>query len=182
KNLQGQGLIIELDNNFIKKYENRATITSEFTITGVSRVHTPKNDGEVHIGGWSAEAGLPGVAEGMNAANTGKKPLAAFRKAWLAKQKGPATGAWRLWGEHPGTAAQVQAIGTEPSFPLHGEAPSNPDHVFEIHPVTTVKVGATETDAKDAISKTAGHTPHEAEKAFVLGYEKLTCKIIPKEG
>src|SRR5581483_11305194 len=28
--LQGQGLILELDNEFIKNYENRATITSEY--------------------------------------------------------------------------------------------------------------------------------------------------------
>src|SRR5262249_2367897 len=41
---QGQGLILELDNEFIKKYENRATITSDFTIAAISAVHPPKND------------------------------------------------------------------------------------------------------------------------------------------
>ena len=179
---QGQGLIIELDNKFIKKYADRATITSEFTMTGISAVHPPKNDGEVHIGGWADEAGLPGVAEVMNAAHNGKKALSVFRKALIAKQKVTVAGAWRLWGEHPGTGAQIQALGTEPALPLAGEAPSNPDHVFEIHPVTTIKVGAQVTDATAAIAKTAGHTPHDAQKAFVLGYEKLTCKMIVKEG
>jgi hypothetical protein len=36
----GHPLVIELANEFIKKYANRATITSEFTITGISADHT----------------------------------------------------------------------------------------------------------------------------------------------
>jgi hypothetical protein len=36
------------------------------------------------------------------------------------------------------------------------------------------------TDTTETIGETPGFTPHEAQKAFVLGYEKLTCKIIPK--
>src|SRR5207249_4441908 len=73
-NHQGQGLILELDNEFIQKYANRATIASEFTIAGISGVHSVAmdgNDGEVHIGGWSHEAGLAGVSEIMNAAHNG---------------------------------------------------------------------------------------------------------------
>jgi hypothetical protein len=182
KTKQGQGIIIELDNKFIKDHENRATITSEFTIAGISAVHKPKNDGEVHIGGWAHDAGLPCVSEVMNAANLGKKAVDVFRKALSAKQKVTVTGAWRLWCEHAGLGDQVQAIGTEPSFPLAGEAASNPDHVFEIHPVTTVKVGDKTTPATNAITSTPGHTPHDAHKAFLQGYETLPCKITSKNG
>jgi hypothetical protein len=175
---QGQGLVIELDNEFIRKYENLATITSEHIVGGVSAPHPAKNDGEVHIGGWSQEAGFPGVVEIMNVATTGK---AAMRAVKQAKNKTiTATGGWRLWGEHPGTGPQLQARGTQPTFPLHGEFPSNPDHVFEIHPVTAVKVDGHDFSTLDAIGATKGFDPHDPEKAFVLGYEKLTCKIIPK--
>src|SRR5689334_16416450 len=65
---QGQGIVIELDNQFIKDYEYRATITSKYKIAKLSAVHPPANDGEVHVGGWAYEAGLPCVAEVMNAA------------------------------------------------------------------------------------------------------------------
>jgi hypothetical protein len=181
-NRQGEGLIIELDNTFIKKYENRATITSEFTITGISAVHLPKNDGEVHVGGWSHEAGLPGVSEVMNAAHEGHTALNALKEAFAKKSKVTITGAWRLWGEHGGTAAQIQELRSEPMLPLHGEALSNPDHVFEIHPVSSLQVGDHVTPATNAIGATAGFTPHDAQKAFVQGYERLTCKIVPKNG
>ncbi len=178
----GQGIIIELDNKFIKDFENRATITSKYKIAKLSAVHLPKNDGEVHVGGWCFAAGLPCVAEVMNAksGDHGAKARLALAQAARSDKEVEITGAWRIWGEHSGTAAQIQAIGTEPKFPLHGEAPSNPDHVFEIHPVTTVLVGDQKTDASTAIGDTPGFTPHDAQKAFVLGYEKLTCKIVPK--
>src|SRR5437763_14881629 len=126
---QGQGLVIELDNKFIEKYENQATITSEFKIADISAVHLPKNDGEIHVGGWAVAAGLAGVSEVMNAAHDGKKAMTAFRQAKDKQSKVTVTGAWRLWGEHGGTASQIQAIGSDPTFPLPGEFPSNPDHV-----------------------------------------------------
>src|SRR5262245_33312239 len=179
---QGQGLIIELDNTFIDAYENRVTISSEHSITGISSVHKAKNDGEVHVGGWVHEAGLAGVVEVMNASHSGKPAMRALQKALNDGQKATVTGAWRIWGEHAGLGQQIQARGMEPKFPLPGEFPSNPDHVFEIHPVTSVKAGETVTSAADAIGPTEGFTPHEAHEAFLLGYEKLTCKIIPKEG
>ena len=174
----GQGLVIELDNQFIKKYENLAMMTTEHTIKGISAVHKPAADGEVHIGGWVHEAGMPGVVEIMNVAHAGKAALTAVKAA--GNQKVIVTGAWRLWGEHPGTGAQLQSIGAQIPNELPGEFPSNPDHVFEIHPVAMIKIGNNETPATEAIGTTKGFTPHDPEKAFVLGYEKLTCKIIPK--
>jgi hypothetical protein len=171
-----------LDNAFIDKYANQATITSEYTITGISSVHPPKNDGEVHIGGWCHAAGLPGVVEVMNAATVGAPAREACKNAFEANQKVSVTGAWRLWGEHAGTGEQIQNLEAQPQLPLHGEFPSNPDHVFEIHPVTSVKVGSHPTDAEVAIGNTAGFTPHDAQMAFVQGYERLPCKIIPKAG
>ncbi len=165
----GQGLVIELDRGFIDKYADRATITSKFTISGISAVHPAKNDAEVHVGGWSHEAGLAGVSEVMNAANLGKKATAVLRKALNAQQG----------GEHAGTGPEIQAaMGPNPDF--DPEVKSNPEHVFEIHPVTVVTVGKTKTSAADAIGETPGFTPHDANKAFVLGYETLPCKVTEK--
>lgn len=175
----GQPLVIELDNAFIQKYANQATITSVVTISGISATHPPKNDGEVHIGGWCHDVGLAGVSEVMNAATTGRKATLAFRKALSAKQRTvTVTGAWRLWGEHPGTGPQIQqAAGPNPAF--DPPIPSNPPHVFEIHPVTTAKIGGDTINAAAAIGETPGFTPHDATKAFVLGYEKLSCTLVP---
>src|SRR5262249_53588893 len=149
----------ELDNEFIAKYANRATITSKYTITGISKDHPDENDGEVHVGGWADEAGVPCVAEGMNVGRAGKSAPAAFHKAFnAAGQKVTVTGAWRIWGEHAGGGNQIQARGPKPAGDLPG-APSNPDHVFEIHPVTSVKVGDIEIDASKAIGDTPNFKP-----------------------
>src|SRR5262245_40641937 len=77
---KGQGgVIIELDDDFIEKYAERATITSELRIDGISSVHKPEKDGEAHIGGWSFDVGLACVAEVMNAGDLGKPALGLFR-------------------------------------------------------------------------------------------------------
>src|SRR5262249_28222627 len=77
----GHPLVIELDNKFIETFANRATITSEFTITGISKDHPDEQDGEVHNGGWADEAGLPCVAEVMNVRRKGKEARDAFHNA-----------------------------------------------------------------------------------------------------
>src|SRR5262245_9693110 len=160
----GQPLVIELDNKFIETYANRATIASEFTITGISRDHPDPQDGEVHNGGWADEAGLPCVAEVMNVRRKGKEARDAFHDAFDAGKKVTVTGAWRIWGEHAGGGMQIQAKGgrgPKPEGKLHG-APSNPDHVFEIHPVTVLKVGDQVFDATPAIGDTKDFPPHDA--------------------
>jgi hypothetical protein len=88
----GRPLIIELDNKFIKDYANRATITSEYSITGISKDHPDKNDGEVHVGGWADEAGLPCVAEVMNVRRNGKEARDAFHEALAAKKRSRSLG------------------------------------------------------------------------------------------
>ncbi|MBO0700346.1 MAG: hypothetical protein J2P46_18250, partial [Zavarzinella sp.] len=179
---QGGGIVIELDNAFIDKYQNRATIETEFTIVKLSAVHPLANDGEVHIGGWADAGGLATVAEVMNAASTGADARKAFARALEGGRKVTAAGAWRIWCEHGGTTPQIQAVGPKPAGDLPGAAPSNPDHVFEVHPVTTVKVGDQVTSGAAAIGATPGFTPHDAAKAFLQGYEKLASKIIPQPG
>src|SRR5262249_27621787 len=101
----------------------------------------------------------------------------ALRTAKNADQTVQVTGAWRLWCEHAGTLNQIQ--GKPFKLPQPGVPPSNPDHVFEIHPVTTVKAGSKVVDATVAIGPTPGFKPKDAHAAFILAYEKVPCKIVP---
>ena len=175
---QGQGVTIVLENEFIKKYMDRATMETEFRPVAKSANHKPKDDGEVHIGGVAVEAKLAAVAEVMNVATTGKKAADVFAAAIGQGKSVKVTGAWRLWCEHSGGLPQVQKDGL--TAPLPGLFPSNPDHVFEIHPVTSVRLGDEEiVDAAKAVGATPGHTPHDPQKAFHLGYDRIPCKIAP---
>jgi hypothetical protein len=175
---QGAGTAIVLENAFIKKYMDRATMETEFRPVAKSRVHKAKDDGEVHIGGIATEARLATVAEVMNAGSVGKKAMDVFAAAIAGERKVNVAGAWRLWCEHSGGLPQVQ--GAKLTLPLPGPAPSNPDHVFEIHPVTTVQLGDdAPVSAREAIRATPGHTPHDAQKAFQLGYDRIACRITP---
>ena len=46
---QGSGIVIELDNAFIEKYMDRATMETDFRPVAFSAVHPAKNDGEIHV-------------------------------------------------------------------------------------------------------------------------------------
>jgi hypothetical protein len=119
----------------------------------------------------------------MNVKRAGKKARDAFHRALNGGKTVTVTGAWRIWGEHAGGGNQIQAR-AKPDGDLPG-APSNPDHVFEIHPVTIVKVGDDEIDAFAAIGDTPGFPPndahHDAHHAFVDLFEAAPCKIVPKD-
>jgi hypothetical protein len=175
---QGEGVTIVLENAFIKKYMDRATIETDFTPIAKSRVHPAKDDGEVHVGGIAAEAKLACVAEVMNAASSGKKATAVFATAIAQNKSVKVTGAWRLWCEHSGSVPQVQTADLMP--PLPGPAPSNPQHVFEIHPVLSVKLADGQpVSAVNSVAATPGHRPKDAQTAFHLAYDRTTCKITP---
>src|SRR5205807_1084887 len=70
---QGSGIVIELDNAFIKTYMDRATIETEFLPTAYSKVHPAKSDGEIHVAGYASAVNLPTVVEVMNAGKAGTK-------------------------------------------------------------------------------------------------------------
>jgi hypothetical protein len=159
----GKDIVIRLKNDFIKKYKLRATIETEMTIDVPGKVHTAKADADMHNSGRADEVGLPIVAELMNA-----KEMPAQVKALeqAAGKQIKVNGAWRLWCEHAGGKAQVQGAKLDPF------TTANPDHVFEIHPITQVG----EKDTRATIHVIQGYTPKEAHAAFVH-YENVKCKI-----
>jgi hypothetical protein len=154
---------------WVEQFKDRATIDATFIIDHAHpHPNAPDADGDMHVAGRAAkEIGLPMVAEVMNADN--KQPAVVLIHANEGKNTTiTVTGAWRLWFEHPPTTgSQIQFATVPPA------ANTNPDHCFEIHPLT--KVGP--NDIASSLHDVAGYTPKTAEVAFGA-YEKLTLSLI----
>jgi hypothetical protein len=126
------GATLALNRDFVKANMNRATIRVSLHVHHRSSVHSIKkggDDGDIHLAVVSDDVRLPLVAEMMN--------IRAFPgvieslKNLSADKPVDATGVWRIWFEHPGEEDQIQGKKIPPPHD------SNPDHVFEIHPVTS---------------------------------------------
>src|SRR5262249_55456024 len=122
-----------------------------------------------HVAGRAEEVGLPIVAEIMNA----QQNLKAVKAMKDAQGNDPikVVGAWRIWCEHAGGRAQVQGKALKPF------TTSNPDHVFEIHPISQLPG----IDLRKSFQPIKGYRPKEAHTAF-LHYENVKCRITPGNG
>ena len=155
-----------LQRSFIEKYKNRATIDATFIVDHAHpRPNKPANDGDLHASGRSEEVGLPMVSEVMNAASL-SAVLAAIHENEKTHIATPISGAWRIWFEHPSTQPQIQFDEVPPA------ANTNPDHCFEIHPITQYAGNSILT----SLHEISGYTPKDAEKAFDR-YEKLSATL-----
>jgi hypothetical protein len=100
------------------------------------------------------------VAEIMNA----KKESQAVSKANEAEGREravPIEGVWRIWPEHGGDHEFTQHIGG-PAVPPTPPKTTNPDHIFEVHPLTRfdgVEVG-------DSIGEISGYAYKDPDDAF----------------
>jgi len=165
----GRGIVITLKNDFIEKYKDRVTLEADFRVDEIGPIHKVKSkglDGDMHFSGRSEEIGLPVVAEIMNA----KFQKQAVKAVRAAQGKDPVkiAGAWRLWCEHANSTPQIQGAALQPF------EDSNPDHVFEIHPVT--RFG--KVDTLDSAEWIDGYQYYDAAVAFPH-YANVTCKIKP---
>ena len=162
-------VIIKLDNSFIKDFSNRATITADYTVVKAHPKPNPgSKDGDLHIAGTAPQIGLAAVAEIMNAKDQKTALNAILAVEGSSTETVKITGAWRIWPEHAGGKDQVQGA------PIPPFNTTNPDHVFQVHPIVTVD----DIDVRSSLHPIAGFTPKDAEKAF-LQYENMRCKIIP---
>lgn len=162
---------ITLNNSFIEKFKNRVTIDGNFTVDKAHKnVNPPKKDGDMHIAGRAPEFGLPTVAEIMNA-KFQKSSVKLIHDVEGTGQTVKMTGVWRLWCEHSGAEPQVQGA------PLQPFDTTNPDHVFEVHPITALNG----TPLLDSLQTVAGFTEKDAEDAFTR-YERTDSEIIPLAG
>lgn len=164
---------ITLNNEFIEKYKDRATIDVNFIIDkALGSPHEIKNDGkdgELHIAGWADAVKLPIVAEIMNAASQ-QPAMDTIHNAEGTNQSVPLNGVWRLWCEHGGEDAQVQGQEPKPPRPF---TTSNPKHVFEIHPIVSLN----NVSILDSIHVMEGYEAYDAEHAFKDVYEKIQCHL-----
>lgn len=169
---------ITLKKEFVEKYKNRATTGDvQFTVDHAGKIKTigsGASDGDSHNAGRSPEIGLPMVAEIMNARREAK-----YANLMHDNEGQTVTldGVWRLWCEHAGSDDQIQGDEVAPA------ENTNPDHVFEIHPITSIN-GKSLLDSFAPIvsaSRTAGTKGREfaykdASDAFGR-YENLKSHI-----
>ena len=159
---------ITLHNSFIEKYKNTATIDVSYVVDKAHKhPNRAANDGDLHIAGRAKEVKLPIVAEIMNAASE-SDAVDAVHNAEGTSHAIHMKGAWRIWMEHGGDSIQTQGHQLSPF------TTTNPDHVFEIHPVTAVG----NLSLLDSFHPIDGFTPKDAERAFHR-YENTRFEIIP---
>jgi hypothetical protein len=147
---------ITLGNSFIENYKNRVTIDVPFTVDKTDhRPHPAFLDGDFHLSGRAPEIGLPIVAEIKNAALE-QEVVSLIRHAEGTGRPLHMVGVWRLWPEHVGKASEVQGEYVSPTeF-------TNPDHVFEIHPLTRVD----NQSLLDSLHPVEGYSPARAGTVF----------------
>jgi hypothetical protein len=147
---------LKLKKSFINQYKDRATLTASFEVDKAHDNPKPaKEDGDIHIAGWSDDLGLVAVAEIMNS----KKELGAVARANAVEartKKVDITGVWRIWPEHGGdhefTQGKMESKATN----------TNPDHILEIHPLTEFDG----IEVADSIGKITGYKYKNADDAF----------------
>ncbi|MGA2271304.1 MAG: hypothetical protein ABSH44_22780 [Bryobacteraceae bacterium] len=157
-----------LKRAWIEQYKDRATIDATFTTDHAhKKPNPPAKDGDMHVAGRAPkEVGLPMVAEVMNAAaQQQQKAVQVIHGNEGSGSFVPVSGAWRLWFEHPATS-QTQFQTVPPA------ANTNPDHSFEIHPIT--KFAA--EDITGSFAMVPGFPGHDPKTAFG-SYEKLSVLI-----
>jgi hypothetical protein len=159
---------VVLKKAWVKQYKDRATIDASFTVDHAHKSpNTAVKDGDMHVAGRAPkQVGLPMVAEVVNAAQPfAKTALTSIHSVEGNGKFVDISGAWRLWFEHPADS-QTQFA----TFPVAGN--TNPDHSFEIHPITKFA----SNDLTNTYKVIPGFTPYDAEKAFAA-YEKLTISV-----
>ena len=166
--LVAQNNTVVLKRAFVEQYKDRATIDVSFFVDHAhKRPNAPAVDGDLHVAGRAQkEVGLPMVAEVMNAAQPGEvAAVTEIHSVEGNKTQIPVTGVWRFWFEHP---AKQQIQFAKVLVPAN----TNPDHSFEIHPITKVD----KDDVTGAFQPTVGFQPYDAATAFA-GYEKLKVTV-----
>jgi hypothetical protein len=161
---------ITLSKEFIEENKNRATVATTFFVDHTkSRPNSPSKDGDLHIAGHTMEIALPVVAEIMNAKEY-RGTVKYVNKAEGTDDPITLIGMWRIWCEHGGDSQQNMFK------PFPEITNSNPDHVFEIHPVTMID----DFDLTESLHPIDGYETKDAERSFNR-YETLRCTITPED-
>jgi hypothetical protein len=177
---------ITLNKKWVQKHMNQVTTSITMDVRDVKDApNNPFNDGDIHMGGKSPEAGLPLVAEIMNAGLKPQKQALEFAQKHSGKSI-HVTGVWRLWFEHPpsGKGSQVQKINGNIRLtkPAHVTRWTNPDHFFEVHPITEfADDGGVQLDLPDSIHFVDGIKKYDPKDVFPF-YEQQEVEISETAG
>lgn len=162
---------LTLSKAFVEKIKNTAILDTNFRVDHIlAKPHSISkggNDGDIHSAGRDDTIRLPLVVEITNAKMPAQKPAMDAMKAASGGSSSIAlSGIWRLWFEHAGKNPQIQGQ-TVPK-----PTSTNPDHVFEIHPITSAAGNTT----LDSFQPIPGYAAYPAARAF-KEYEKIKCQI-----
>lgn len=165
----GAEIQLTLRNSFIEKYKNLTSITDTCVVDHSKGKPNPASkDGDMHVAvRCPKEIALPLVAEIMNAKDH-LDAVALSKQVEADGSKVVIKGAWRIWNEHGGDQSFKQGAAVAKA------ENTNPDHVFEIHPVTEFE----NIDVRSSLKPVLGYEPKKAEDAFNR-YENTRSKIIP---
>lgn len=171
--LELHGARLVLKRRFAQEYKNRLTIETRFEVSHVKKsvnsISAGGKDGDIHISGVAkTRIGLPLVIEIVNAREQ-KPAITLLRDKQASGGSLSVRGAWRIWFEHPGSAAHIQGD------PVDVPANTNPDHVFEIHPVSE----AGGNSIANSFKLIPGYTAYPASTSFPR-YEALKATIHPE--
>jgi hypothetical protein len=167
---------LTLTKSFILKYKNRLTIEADVQPMFFSKIHprgeTGSEDGDIHVAVLpNKEIGLATVVEIQNADSV-PAAIARLKEARDDKKRVRVGGVWRFWAEHGGDHRHAQGA------PIPDYPHSNPDHIFEIHPVTSVDRGDDKIDLLKTLSPIEDFTaPEERARTAFQTYEELNGKI-----
>jgi hypothetical protein len=166
-------ITITLKKEFIESHKNRATTGDiHFTVDHAGKIKpvgSGAQDGDNHNSGRAPEIGLPMVAEIMNARKQTKYVTIMKNHEGKLLTLG---GVWRLWCEHGGSSDQIQGETVEKA------SDTNPDHVFEVHPITSIEGDPLLTSFAPIVSPTTKKEfkYKDASDAFTR-YESLKSHI-----
>jgi hypothetical protein len=152
--------ILVLNRTFIEKFKNRLTIEAKYIVDAAHKKPNPADkDGDMHVAGRSPDIGLAVVAEIQNAKDA-PEAVKIVRDVEGSNKQINVEGVWRIWPEHGGDKTHDQITGAGPKFT--GIGPTNPPHVFEIHPVLKVE----NEDVRSTLKPIEGFEPKNARDAF----------------
>jgi len=165
--------VLEINRTFLEKYKNLLTINVPYIVDAAHKnPNPPAKDGDMHIAGRSPAIGLATVAEIQNAKDASAAILRVKSVEGTPNQI-RITGVWRIWPEHGGDNDHIQVSGAGPRYTKTG--PTNPPHVFEIHPILQIE----DQDLRATLRPIIGFKPKEANDAFAR-YEHASFEITKK--
>ncbi len=163
---------ITLRRSFIDSFMNRVTITANYDVWYTHHRAKPETeDGDIHCSGYDKKIGLATVAEIMNAKDEQDAIDVLIDHEGKGKANNPKismTGVWRLWPEHMGSGTTFKQGMKFTKSKIQAKT-TNPDHVFEIHPVT-------ELEGSDLTHTLRRIGPDYEMKKWEVSYPKFRAK------